>query len=92
MVGDKYANENIKSDVFKVPHHGSKNSNVKEFFDIVNPEYAVVSYGNNNNYGHPNADTLKSIMDTGAYVLKTGEKGQIDIYFDKEEIYYKTYK
>ena len=92
MVKDQYDVENLKSEVLKVPHHGSKNSNVKKFFELVNPSYAVVSYGKNNNYGHPNDATMKSIMDTGAYILKTGEKGQIDIYFDKDDVYYKTYR
>ena len=92
MLNDKYAIENMDVDVLKVPHHGSKNSNVKEFFEIVSPKYAIVSYGKNNNYGHPNADTVNSILETGAKILKTGESGQIDIYLDKEDIYYKTYK
>ena len=92
MIHDTYDIENMDVDILKIPHHGSKNSNVKEFFDIVSPQYAVVSYGKNNNYGHPNADTINAIVETGAKVLKTGESGQIDIYLDKENIYYKTYK
>lgn len=92
MIKDSYAIHLMKSDVLKVPHHGSKNSNVSEFFDIVKPELAVVSYGKGNSYGHPNAETIESLTDIGAYVLKTGENGQIDVYFDKDYIYYKTYK
>ena len=92
MIKDSYATHLMKSDVLKVPPHGSKNSNVSEFFDIVKPELAVVSYGKGNSYGHPNAETIESLTDTGAYVLKTGESGQIDVYFDKDYIYYKTYK
>ena len=92
MIHDDFDIENMDVDILKVPHHGSKNSNVKEFFNIVSPKYAVVSYGKNNNYGHPNAETINSILETGAKVLKTGESGQIDIYLDKEDIYYKTYK
>lgn len=91
MVDDSYDVDNMKAEVLKVPHHGSKNSNVKEFFEIVKPELAVVSYGKNNTYGHPHDVTMESIIDTGAYILKTGEKGQIDIYFDKDDIYYGTY-
>ena len=62
-----------------------------EFFDVVSPNYSVFSYGKNNNYGHPNQETVDSITRTGSTVLKTGESGQIDIYFDKEEIEYQTY-
>lgn len=92
MINDAFDIENMDVDVLKVPHHGSKSSNVKEFFNIASPKYAIVSYGINNNYGHPNADTISSIEETGAKILKTGECGQIDIYLDKEDIYYKTYK
>lgn len=91
MINDKYAVENMDVDILKVPHHGSKNSNVKEFFDIVSPTYAVVSYGKNNNYGHPSSETIKSLISSGAKVLKTGEFGQVDIYLDKENIVYNTF-
>lgn len=92
MINDAYSKEHMNSDVLKIPHHGSKNSNVQEFFDIVKPKLAVVSYGKNNNYGHPDDKTIQAINDTGAYVLKTGESGQIDVYFDKDDIYYRTFR
>ncbi len=91
MLKDDYAVKNMDVDILKVPHHGSKNSNLPEFFDKVLPEYSVFSYGKNNNYGHPNQETVNSIIDTGSEVLKTGESGQIDIYLDKENIEYWTY-
>ena len=92
MLKDEFAIKNIDVEVLKVPHHGSKNSNVPEFFDIVSPKYSVFSYGKNNNYGHPGSGTVESIANTGSKVLKTGESGQIDIYFDKENITYKTFR
>lgn len=92
MLKDEFAISNMDVDVLKVPHHGSKNSNVPEFFEIVSPKYSVFSYGKNNNYGHPGSGTVDSIVNTGSKVLKTGESGQIDIYFDKENITYKTFR
>ena len=92
MLKDDFARSNMDVEVLKVPHHGSKNSNVPEFFDLVSPRYSVFSYGKNNNYGHPGAKTVESIESTGSKVLKTGESGQIDIYFDKENITYKTFR
>ena len=91
MLKDKFTINNIDVDILKVPHHGSKNSNLPEFFEKVSPEYSVFSCGKNNNYGHPNQETVNSIIDTGSEVLKTGESGQIDIYLDKENIEYWTY-
>ena len=92
MISDEYVLKNMDVDVLKVPHHGSKNSNLKEFFDAVSAEYAVVSYGKNNTYGHPSSETVNSLIESGTKVLKTGASGQIDIYFDKDNVWYKTYK
>ena len=92
MLKDDFARSNMDVEVLKVPHHGSKNSNVPEFFDLASPKYSVFSYGKNNNYGHPGPKTVESIERTGSKVLKTGESGQIDIYFDKENITYKTFR
>lgn len=92
MLKDEFAIKNMDVDVLKVPHHGSKNSNVPEFFEMASPKYSVFSYGKNNNYGHPNLETLDSISDTGSVILKTGSSGQVDIYFDKESIGYTTFR
>ncbi|MBP3200052.1 MAG: DNA internalization-related competence protein ComEC/Rec2 [Lachnospiraceae bacterium] len=92
MLKDNFAICNMDVDVLKVPHHGSKNSNLPEFFSIASPKYSVFSYGKNNNYGHPNQETIDSILNTGSKILKTGESGQIDIYFDKKEIECYKYK
>ena len=92
MLNDEFSKNNMDVDVLKVPHHGSKNSNAPDFFNLVSPKYSVFSYGKNNNYGHPSSETVDSVLNTGSIVLKTGESGQIDILFDKENIEYFTYK
>ena len=48
----------ISADVYKVGHHGSKYSTSKDFFEAVDPFYAVISCGEGNSYGHPHAETL----------------------------------
>lgn len=92
LLKDEFALLNLDVEVLKVPHHGSKNSNVPEFIDLITPDYSVFSYGKNNRYGHPSPEVVKTIEEAGAKALKTGEKGQVDIYFDKENIIYKTFK
>ena len=92
MLKDDFSVMNMDVEVLKMPHHGSKNSNVPEFFKIASPEYSVFSYGKNNNYGHPNQDLVDEMIELGSKVLKTGESGQIDIYFDKDVAEYKLYK
>ena len=92
LLKDEFALKHLDVDILKVPHHGSKNSNVKDFYDLVSPKYSVFSYGKNNNYGHPSKDTLESVENTGSKILKTAESGQIDIYLDKDIINVKTFK
>ena len=46
------------ADVLKVGHHGSKSSTMPEFLNAVTPGHAVISYGQNNKYGHPAPEVL----------------------------------
>ena len=62
---DKYNISDI--DVLKVGHHGSKTSSGKEFIDIVNPNYSIISAGKNNRYGHPNKEVLENLNNSKIY-------------------------
>lgn len=66
-------------DVLKVPHHGSKYSSCKAFLEMVSPEYAIISCGENNRYGHPHAETLERLEQSGRDVLQTQYTGQITL-------------
>ena len=56
-----YSNGELKADVLKVAHHGSKTSSSKEFLEAVNPSFAVIGVGDNNKFGHPNEDVLNKL-------------------------------
>ena len=62
-------------DVLKVGHHGSKTSSSKEFIDVINPRYSVISVGKNNRYGHPNKEVLNTLDNSKIY--RTDEDGSI---------------
>ncbi len=66
--------------VLKVAHHGSKYSSCEEFLSKVSPEYAVISCGENNVYGHPAPETLERLEDAGCEIFKTPQSGQITFY------------
>lgn len=49
----------LKADVLKAGHHGSSSSSTEAFLNAVNPKYAVISVGKDNDYGHPHKETLQ---------------------------------
>lgn len=67
----------ITADVYKVGHHGSRSSTSKKFFKAVDPDYAVISCGEGNSYGHPHAETLNTLRTNGVSVYRTDEEGAI---------------
>jgi len=76
----------IKSDVLKVGHHGSKNSNSELFVGTVSPAYSVISVGLNNRYGHPNPEAIKVLTDFGGQILETLNQGTIKFESDGQNL------
>ncbi len=58
LISKKY---DLKADVLKVAHHGSNSSSTDEFLKAVNPEYCVISCGNDNSFIHPSDSTIKRL-------------------------------
>lgn len=69
-------------DILKAAHHGSKYSSSEELLDSLRPEYALLSYGRGNRYGHPHRETLSRLEERDILPLKTGELGEIQIQSD----------
>ena len=63
--------------VVKVPHHGSRNSAVDDFYDVTQPAYAVISAGRNNSFGHPHIEVLNMLEGKGINILRTDRQGAI---------------
>jgi competence protein ComEC len=76
---DKYP----RSIVLKISHHGSRNGTTKSLLQKVKPIIAVVSYGENNSYGHPHKEVLKLLEEFKAKLYST-IKGNIVIKSDGE--------
>ena len=76
----------LKADVLKAGHHGSKSSSTDAFLNAVNPKYAVISVGKDNDYGHPNKETLQKFSSRGIKVYRTDESGTIVVTSDGNNI------
>lgn len=73
----RYINKFEDVDVLKAGHHGSRTSSSDMFLDKINPEYAVISVGKNNQYGHPHKETLDKYKERKTATYRTDIQGTI---------------
>ncbi|MHB8412193.1 MAG: DNA internalization-related competence protein ComEC/Rec2 [Candidatus Acidiferrales bacterium] len=69
--------EPLAADFLKVPHHGSKTSSTEPFLDAVAPRVAVISVGEGNPYGLPNAETVDRYQEKGIRLFQTDREGAV---------------
>lgn len=74
--------ENLKSDVLKVGHHGSRTSTSELFLSEVSPQYAVISSGRGNSYGHPHVEVTDLLFNHGVETYLTAEEGRVVFHSD----------
>lgn len=78
--------EELRADILKIGHHGSKNSTTPEFLDAVQPKLAVISTGEENPYGHPSPALLDRLQQAGVLALRTDLNGAIHIATDGKSL------
>ena len=88
----KILNKDIKSDVLKIGHHGSKYSSTENFIKKVNPKYAIISVGKENKYGHPNIETINLLKKYNIKTYRTDELGTILLTSDGNNIEITSFK
>jgi competence protein ComEC len=69
----------LKTDVVKVAHHGSKTSSTEAFVFATKPRFAIISVGRDSMFGHPHAEVVERWQRAGAEVLTTGDYGMISV-------------
>ncbi len=74
---DKFSESVLKCDILKVGHHGSRTSTGEEFLSCVSPEYAIISCGKNNDYGHPHTETLYKLDKLKTETHRTDKEGTV---------------
>lgn len=74
----------LNVDFLKVGHHGADTSSGKSFLSAVTPQYAVISCGKDNDYGHPAQSTLDKLSAFTNKIYITAEEGSVVFSYDKE--------
>lgn len=67
----------LKADVLKAGHHGSKGSSSPEFLEQIQPKLALISAGQNNRYRHPHQETLQRFEKFNTTIYRTDQQGAI---------------
>ena len=80
------ATANLRADVLKVSHHGSRSSSSDAFLDAVSPEIAVISVGANNRFQHPHAEIIARLSARGVKIFRTDENGTVRMISDGKQI------
>ena len=78
--------ENLKSDILKVSHSGSKDSTSDSFVKALSPQYAFISVEKDNKYGYPTGQTLDILSEGGVKVFRTDTMGNIIMKSDGKNI------
>lgn len=102
-LADKYQKANgkpYKIDLIKMPHHGSWGedkygygaSDLNRLIGVFMPDYAIISCGANNEYGHPHRETLDLLDQAGTKVYRTDLNGDIIVRSDGKDISFETSK
>ena len=73
---------NLRAEVLKIPHHGSKTSSTEAFIDVVQPRWAILSVGERSRFGHPHEVVVERYRKRGIALLQTGRDGMIRVQSD----------
>jgi competence protein ComEC len=76
----------VRADVVKAPHHGSKTSSTEDFVRATAAQFAIISVGRHSMFGHPHKEVVQRWQSHGATVLTTGECGTISVATDGKDL------
>ncbi len=81
----------LRADIIKVPHHGSRTSSTQAFVEGVMAEHAVIPVGRTSRFGHPHPEIVERWLNAGASIMTTGSKGTVTISTDGRDIMTQTF-
>jgi len=81
------AARDVRADVLKVGHHGSRTSTTPPLLDAVRPRIALISCGLRNSFGHPHPIVVEALRSRGVRIWRTDRNGTIDLDFLPRHIF-----
>ena len=69
----EFSTDELTCNVLKIGHHGSESSTSNDFLSAVNPEFAIISCGEGNQYGHPDRVIIEKLENAGITYYRTDE-------------------
>ncbi len=81
--------QDLQSEVLKVPHHGSRSSSSARFLDRVQPRYAIFSLGKDNRYQLPHAEVVARYQERNCVQLRTDRLGAIILKTDGKQCWFR---
>lgn len=81
----------LRSDIVKVAHHGSRTSSTPDFIAATRAQLAIISVGRTSIFGHPNKEVVDRWCTSGAQVITTGERGTISVVTDGKDLKLSTF-
>ncbi|MFC0301295.1 ComEC/Rec2 family competence protein [Virgibacillus soli] len=77
----------MQADIIKIAHHGSKTSSRLPFLQEVNPYAAIITYGRENDFGHPVRRVIDNLYNIQSLIYSTAVFGHITIHSNGKEFY-----
>ena len=74
--------QDLRSEILKVPHHGSSTSSSVQFIEAVQPRYAIFSLGQSSQYQFPHSDVVARYQARGCVQLRTDKAAAITLRTD----------
>jgi competence protein ComEC len=82
----------LRADLLKVPHHGSRTSSTEAFISAVNPRYAVISVGERSRFGHPHVGVVNRYLAHNVKLYQTGRDGLVTVETDGLTLDFRAYR
>ncbi len=80
--------QDLRSEIIKVPHHGSQTSSTMQFLEAVQPRYAIFSLGKGNRFQFPHAKVVARYRERNCVQLRTDQLGAITLKTDGKRCWF----